>query len=271
MFTTLRDEMVYFEGAFKAIMMAKTMSEEENTVFQWALDSIEYILNSQNWLDDEWVRVGFQNIEKAKALLLKMLADDNYPDDFYLGHARERLREAGGIHPIERSLLAEEKVEHYESIFRRAINDHNQQFMEGARASKTGIVGHGGENGMRSLIRSRSTGQTTATKATAATYSSEELKRLKDVFEILRMRTCLTQAGKDVFTKAIGEVENAMRGLPYNSQTIEAAKDLHAKILEGDGHGRSRAPGLIKDEVPTRWEHGDHNHGGHSGHGGHGH
>ena len=68
---TMRDEMIYFDGVFRNVMATKTMCAEDHTTFQYALDSIEYILASQNWLDDEWVWVGFQNIEKAKKLLKK--------------------------------------------------------------------------------------------------------------------------------------------------------------------------------------------------------
>ena len=266
---TMRDELLFFDGAFRAIMMAtKDMSIEDNTTFQYALDSIDYILKSDNWLDDEWVKVGFENIVKAKDLLNKMLNEGDYSENTCLRHVRDRLRNDGHVHPIEISLLTEEERKRADSLrkyARRAIDSHNQQEIH-REAPDNHFSGLGG-NGMKSLIRSQFTGQTTATEGTAVTYSSEELNRLKDVFKILRLRSCLTQAGRDVFTKAIDEVEKAMRGSSYNSQTIEAAKDLHEKILKGNGRGRSLAPGLIKDEAPTRWNHGGHDHGGHDGHG----
>lgn len=279
MFETMRDELIYLEGAFRAIMMVKPMSDEETTVFQWALDSIDYIQKNQNWLDDKWVRVGFQNIEKAKALLFKMLENDDYPDDYYLGHARERLRDVEGIQPMDRSLLTDEvrkRLEKHKEIARKAIDAHNQQVTGNARASNNGIVGHGGVGGMRSLIRRPTVGKASGNegggRTIKTTYSSEELERLKTAFDVLRLRTCLTQEGKDVFTNAIAEIDKAMRGETYNSQRIKTAEDLREKVLAGNGHGRSLAPGLIKDEVPTRWNLGGHDRGGHDrgGHGGHG-
>lgn len=73
----LRQDLMELDGAIRAIMTTRTMTEDDRTVLQYALDSIDYILKSQNWLDDEWVFVGFQNIEKARALLEQMGNDDD--------------------------------------------------------------------------------------------------------------------------------------------------------------------------------------------------
>ena len=153
---TMRDELLFFDGAFRAIMMTtKDMSIEDNTIFQYALDSIDYILKSENWLDDEWVKVGFENIVTAKNLLNKMLNEGDYTENTCLRHARDRLRIDGGVHPIEISLLTEEERKRADSLrkyARRAIDSHNQQEIH-REAPSNHFKGLGG-SGMKSLIRS---------------------------------------------------------------------------------------------------------------------
>lgn len=162
---TMRDELILFDGAFRAIMMvSKDMPIEDNTVFQYALDSIDYILKSENWLDDEWVRVGFENIAKAKNLLNKMLDENDFSENTCLRHARDRLRCAGGIHPIEYSFQTEEerkRADKIKSYARHAIDSHNAQEIH-RRSPDSNFKGLGG-SGMRSLVR-RDSVETTSGK-----------------------------------------------------------------------------------------------------------
>lgn len=150
MFKTLREELTYYDGAFYAIMITKHMSEADHTVFQYALDSIDYILKSQKWLDDEWVMVGFKNIEKAKALLFEMLKEDNFSEKCCMSRARDILGNTEGNYPMRFSLPSEEqqqKIANLKKYAGRAIQSHNEKCelrnMRSLHLRKNDHGGHG--------------------------------------------------------------------------------------------------------------------------------
>ena len=183
---TMRDELLFFDGAFRAIMMtSKNMSTEDHTTFQYALDSIDYILKSENWLDDEWVRVGFENIAKAKNLLNKMLNEGDYTENTCLRHARDRLRIDGGVHPVEISLLTEEERKRADSLrkyARRAIDSHNQQEIH-REAPSNHFKGLGG-SGMKSLVRGNKQATTVASSIHNGPSIGDSIAKGKRIGEV---------------------------------------------------------------------------------------
>lgn len=184
--TTMRDELLLFDGAFRAIMMAtKNLSIEDNTTFQYALDSIDYILKSENWLDDKWVRVGFENIAKAKKLLGEMLTDGDYSENTCLRHMRDRLRCDGGIHPIEFSLQTKEERERADNLrkyARRAIDSHNQQEFH-KLAPDPHFKGLGG-SGMKSLVRGNKQATTVASSIHNGPSIGDSIAKGKRIGEV---------------------------------------------------------------------------------------
>ena len=144
LFENLREELMFYDGAFRAIMIVKPMSDEFRIVFQNALDSIAYILKSQtNWLDDQYVSMGFQNIENAKALLMYLVDEGNLSEEKWLIDAKVTIGKTKGLHPMPNTLLTQaqrEKVERLKAIARKAIDEHNDKQMP--KSTMSGSLGH---------------------------------------------------------------------------------------------------------------------------------
>lgn len=145
LFENLREELMFYDGAFRAIMIVKQpMSEEFRIVFQNALDSIAYILKNQNsWLDDQYVSMGFQNIENAKDLLMYLVNEGDFSEEQCLINARTTIGKTKGLHPMPSTLLAKEqreKMEQLRAFARKAIEEHNAKKMP--RSEMTGPLRH---------------------------------------------------------------------------------------------------------------------------------
>jgi len=139
LFENLREELTFYDGAFRAIMIVKPMSDDFCLVFQNALDSISYILKNQNnWLDDQYVSMGFQNIENAKDLLMYLVDEGNLSEEQCLINARATIGKTKGLHPMSDTLLTREqrdRLEQLKSYAREAITKHNDSKIRKAQMS----------------------------------------------------------------------------------------------------------------------------------------